>query len=422
MGSPITISPLNISSNIEEFNRTFFPMYQSEKAIEELDDKIAMARADLLNLIMQRDTLVNTPIKSQKITKEAVQNFFDRYPGMYITYDDDSLRLVSSKHSVSFHTERSIDNPCNDNIIYTTFPLYGFYFNFLSNGRVMGGRSNDFYPHTKIVELLKQYYFNDETESGGSNTRHKLFEIDSHGYGHPNALMYSEKSKEFGAVCTGNNKFREAYKDACEAGNSRNSAFILSILSRAAVWMVTANLADMYSTNLSPEYIIPSALDKSIKDKDFVDEFFKLTLRDIPVDKLTVTTGEAQAICDILHAKYNKENHLPGDPWYFLYRVGSLWIDGQFSSPTGLSFLQKCAYTLWMYNHWFSVFANRSLLARKCFHTAIIADILFMFCKNPTSLLSEPTMVQMYKSSWFAPKELKLTLTSNNFVQSHVTF
>ena len=239
-----TLYKCSANDSINKFCSTFFPQGITGNRRDMLQKKVDELKAALVKAI---EDLTSMPDESENrmFTEQMLSGFFDKHPACRIVFDD-NLILRSMDQSVRFHTRRVNDECINEDVIYATLPVYGFYLTFKQDGQIIG-RSDS-------MKELGLY--------GGVLERTR-----DRNYGHPNASIGS-RSASFENICTGNNRYTNEFRDLCSSGQFYDGRELLRILGKAAIWLESANLDDMYGTKMSPDYVIPaSELDVEFADK-----------------------------------------------------------------------------------------------------------------------------------------------------------
>jgi len=238
------------SSCVNDFNAAYFPDSSVEDEKRRLESEIEELKMKIIGNTKRLQELAHSsgPVS---FSTDAVQRFMKRHPAMSIECGDDVLRLKSCNQSVSFHTQH-VDGYDGDCVIYPTLPIYGFTIEFLPDGDV-SGRRHDF----KYRELLSK---------AGAR-------VERNTYGHPNATNDEGDSSTFYSICDGTNRFRSDYNGLCQTNRRHSGPELLRVLSKAATWLESANLSDMYNRPLSP--IVESYPGESFSG-GFVDGFLRV--------------------------------------------------------------------------------------------------------------------------------------------------
>lgn len=183
-----------------------FPDIQDLSDKEAIEKRIVALQNELTQLfgrILNIDRLKEQTV----LPTDSLVNFRRSFPWATIEVDAYTITLTASRMPFNFHTDRSTteNNRVNNGVVYVTLPLYDYEMAFYPDGSVSG-----------------------EAKKG---TLH-----------HPHSNSHDET---FGNNCYGNNTFVADYKNF-RRENSCNAAELLSILTRACIWLSSANLSDMF--------------------------------------------------------------------------------------------------------------------------------------------------------------------------------
>ena len=323
-------------SFLKRFNEQLFPDLSVENEIFHIKSKIQKLREEVLQHMEKLDRLQRYP-KVSVFTDEMLDAFFNEYPAMSIVLDD-CLQLISRQQCVHFHVKHgSTVNGINDDVLYVTFPLYSFTIKFLGDGTV-SVKHNDF--------------VNAEALGASSNDIN---------YGHPNASLNNQG--EFRHVCTGNNDFITDYREMW----SRSATKIIHMLSKAAIWLRTANLDDMYNTSLTPYLGMDIS---SIHNAEFIDAFFRIVQKDTLGDEFeellsdsVIGSGPKFASVRDVYDSYKESGARRRAMYHAL--------------------LHHCGYSMWLWLHWNEVLDTCPRhLGRSSLYNAIVTDVMAMTLGN----------------------------------------
>lgn len=286
------------------FNDMLFLSGSNETRIKTLERNVSDTRNELMRLMRELELARQQPAVTP-VSETALRDFFKAHPAMTITYDDGKLTLKSVNQSVAFHTRRDRNAVGrNNDIIYVTLPLYSFKLEFFSDGHVIGCAEK-------------------------SNTLEEVW--DGHisiKYGHPHT-QHRSGSRTFDSLCNGNNRFIQDWS-YMRSNGVMDGANTMRILSQAAIWMETANISDMYGTELACGPRVPD---------DIIDG---LDVDDLYYDEIPI--GEGAPTLRFIFDAYDLS----------VYRMAlwSLWMVRHFDDLPDC--LNRCAslYQAAMYDAW----------------------------------------------------------------------
>lgn len=211
-------------STVDDFNDMLFRRgnYNSRKnilrgEISELRDQLRIKIKEFAELPLFDNTLID---------KEQLQAFCDMYSFVKM-YTGNCFALRTQNQTISFHCRRGDIRGNNDDIVYVTSPLYGFTVNYLMTGNI------SISTYRCSTALLRQI----------AGITEKITEC---AYGHPHATL-SNSGSEYASICQGNNRFMDEYRAFLT--NPDPNEF-MALLHKAVTWLTTANLSDMYDTQL----------------------------------------------------------------------------------------------------------------------------------------------------------------------------
>lgn len=230
---------------LTKVNSRFFPKATIRE--NEIEEEIRKIKAELKEKLTTLNSLRSSK-QDPGLTKNSLEAFFKHHPAMRLAFTD-TVSLSSNNQGMCFHTEREHNrNNINNDIIYVTLPLYGFKMDFLPKGKVKG--------EAVVMPIIAETYP----------------DLENLVPGHPHATHVSS-DPVFRGICQGNNDFIVKYAQLSNDNIIKSSDY-LEILSRAAIWLETVNLSDMYGTLLIET---PQQLDvqELMPPKGLVNDMFK---------------------------------------------------------------------------------------------------------------------------------------------------
>lgn len=294
----------NDASSLSLFNNMLFHSDSGETRIRALEHDVSETKRELMRLMRDLELTRQQPAITP-VSETALRDFFNAHPSMNIAYEDGKLTLKSVNQSVAFHTRRGRNAVgANNDIIYVTLPLYSFKLDFFPDGKVVGSAE-------KSNTLEKVW-------EGGPSLR----------YGHPHT-QHRSGSRTFGSLCNGNNRFIQDWS-YMRSNGIMDGCNVIRILSKAAIWMETVNISDMYGTELACGPRVP----ENITDGLDVDGLlhYRTPIADADANLLSILDD-----CGA---------------WIYRMALWSLWMAKHFFSLPDCLNRCNCLYQAALYDSW----------------------------------------------------------------------